>query len=261
MIVASLTSTLLDLVTHHGALAVFLVMGIDAVLPVGGELMMLLAGALVAGALGATGREGLSEYLLLSSAGTLGYLAGAVAGWWIGHRGGRELVERRGRLLHLGPERFASAERWFGRHGASAVLLGRLTPLVRSFISIPAGVLDFPLRPYVALTALGSAIWCFAARARARARAGRSATATTTCTARSASPTSRWCSRSSWWRAWWPARCCAGAAAWRSPAEGPACDLRGDACCDLTRTRMPAKTVPETQRQGRGSRRIVRARG
>jgi membrane protein DedA with SNARE-associated domain len=158
---ASLTSTLQDLLVHHGALAVFLVMAVDAILPVGGELTMLLAGALAAGALGAGGRDGLPEYLLLSIAGTAGYLAGSCGGWWIGRRGGRELVERRGRWLHLGPERFARAEAWFDRHGAKAVFLGRLTPLVRSFISIPAGVLDFPLRPYVLLTALGSAIWCF----------------------------------------------------------------------------------------------------
>ncbi len=162
MALASLTSTLQDLVAHHGALAVFLVMAVDAVLPVGGELTMLLAGALAAGALGVAGRHGLPEYLALSLAGTTGYLAGAVAGWALGRSGGRELVERRGRLLHLGPERFAAAERWFARHGGKAVLLGRLTPLVRSFISIPAGVLEYPLGPYVALTAVGSAIWCFA---------------------------------------------------------------------------------------------------
>ncbi|MCW3022506.1 MAG: DedA family protein [Conexibacter sp.] len=159
---ASLTSTVQDLVVHHGVLAVFAVMAVDAVLPVGGELTMLLAGALAAGALGGGGRDGLPEYLMLSAAGTLGYLTGSLAGWWVGRRGGRELVERHGRWLHLGPERFARAEAWFDRHGRMAVFLGRLTPLVRSFISIPAGVLDFPLRPYVALTTAASAIWCLA---------------------------------------------------------------------------------------------------
>jgi membrane protein DedA with SNARE-associated domain len=161
MPLASLTSTLQDLLVHHGALAVFLVMAADAILPVGGELTMLLAGALAAGALGSGGHTGLSEYLVLSLAGTAGYLTGSLAGWWIGDRGGRELVQRHGRWLHLGPERFARAEGWFERHGRMAVFLGRLTPLVRSFISIPAGVLGFPPRPYVVLTAAASAIWCF----------------------------------------------------------------------------------------------------
>jgi membrane protein DedA with SNARE-associated domain len=161
MPLASLSSTLQDLLVHHGALAVFLVMAADAILPVGGELTMLLAGALAAGALGDGGRTGLPEYLLLSLAGTAGYLAGSVAGWWVGDRGGREFVHRHGRWVHLGPERFARAEAWFDRHGRPAVFFGRLTPLVRSFISIPAGVLDYPFRPYVVLTTAASAIWCF----------------------------------------------------------------------------------------------------
>jgi membrane protein DedA with SNARE-associated domain len=169
MVLASVTSTLTDLLSRHGVAAVFLVMALDALLPVGGELTMLLAGALAAGALagahpslfGIDLREGVVAYVVVSLAGTLGYLLGCVAGWWIGRVGGRPLIERHGRVLHLGPERFARAERWFDRHGAAAVLIGRLTPLVRSFISVPAGVLRFALGPYVALSALGSAIWCF----------------------------------------------------------------------------------------------------
>jgi len=134
-------------------IAVFLLMGVDALLPVGGELIMLFAGVVAAG---------IGGLVANSLAGSLGYLAGALAGWWIGRRGGRELIERHGRLLHLGPERFRRAEAWFERHGARAVFLGRITPLVRSFISIPAGVLGSPLGRYTLLTLLGSLIWCFA---------------------------------------------------------------------------------------------------
>ncbi len=161
--------SLTDLLTHHGVIAVFVVMALDAILPVGGELTMLLAGALAGGALTGSvllfGHDigtGLGAYLVLATAGTLGYLAGSLVGWQIGRSGGRPLLERHGRWLHLGPKRMVAAERWFDRHGAKAVLLGRLTPLVRSFISIPAGVLGYPLGPYTALTLLGSAIWCFA---------------------------------------------------------------------------------------------------
>ena len=136
-------------------------MAIDAVLPVGGELTMLLAGALAAGVFGTPPHDPLAEYLRFAAAGTAGYVAGSLAGWWVGRRGGRGLVERHGRRLHLGPERFARAEAWFERHGRAAIFLGRLTPLVRSFISIPAGVLGAPLRPYLLLTTLASALWCF----------------------------------------------------------------------------------------------------
>ena len=61
----------------------------------------------------------------------------------------------------LGPERLERAERWFDRWGDWAVFLGRLTPLVRSFCSIPAGVFRMPLGRYTVLTLAGSAIWCF----------------------------------------------------------------------------------------------------
>ena len=163
-----MSKALSDLLSQHGVIAVFLVMAVDAILPAGGELTMLLAGALAAGAL--TGSTvllgwdigtGLGAYLVLSMSCTLGYLAGSLAGWQIGRSGGRPLIERRGRWLHLGPDRMIAAERWFDRHGSLAVLLGRLTPVVRSFISIPAGVFRYPLGRYAALTAIGSAIWCF----------------------------------------------------------------------------------------------------
>jgi membrane protein DedA with SNARE-associated domain len=166
---AAITQTLTDWITQHGVYAIFVVMAVDAVLPAGGELTMLVAGALAAGAiagrhpvlLGHTLPHGLGSYVVVALAGTLGYLAGALAGWAAGRRGGRPLVERHGRWLHLDAERLAGAEAWFERHGRAAVFLGRLTPVVRSFISIPAGVLDSPLAPYTLLTLAGSAIWCF----------------------------------------------------------------------------------------------------
>jgi membrane protein DedA with SNARE-associated domain len=164
MPLASLTTTLTNAVAHHGIVAVFALMAIDALLPGGGELVMLLAGALAGGAIGhgLTGvGTGAPAYLVLSGAGTLGYAAGAVVGWAIGRRGGRELLARHGRWLHLGPDRLRRAEVWFDRHGPAAVLLGRLTPLVRSFVSVPAGVLGAPFPSYVVLTLVGSAIWCF----------------------------------------------------------------------------------------------------
>jgi membrane protein DedA with SNARE-associated domain len=155
---------------HHGFYAVLAIMAVDALLPVGGELTMLYAGALAAGAIagqqpllfGHVLSTGLESYVVLAVGGTIGYLIGSLVGWAIGRSGGRPLLERHGRWLHLSPERLDRAEDWFDRHGRWAVLLGRLTPLVRSFISIPAGVFETPLAPYTALTLAGSAIWCFA---------------------------------------------------------------------------------------------------
>src|SRR3954451_19373276 len=154
-----MTSHLTHWIAAHGLLAVFILMAVDAVLPAGGELVMLFAGALAAGAV--AGHHG-PPLLGVVAAGTLGYLAGSLGGWAIGHVGGRALIERHGRWLHLGPERFARAERWFARYGSAFVFFGRLTPLVRSFVSIPAGVLEYPLGRYTLLSALASLMWCLA---------------------------------------------------------------------------------------------------
>ena len=152
-----MTTHVTNWVADHGLLAVFLLMAVDAVLPAGGEIVMLFGGALAAGAI--AGHDGPSLVAVIA-VGTLGYLTGSLGGWALGHAGGHRLIERHGRWLHLGPQRFLRAERWFGRYGASFVLFGRLLPLVRSFVSIPAGVLEFPLGRYVVLSALASLIWC-----------------------------------------------------------------------------------------------------
>ncbi len=170
MIATSLTAQLTDWIAQNGVYAVFALMAVDALLPVGGELIMLYAGVIAAGAVsnatvsvfGISVASGFESYVVLALAGSLGYLVGALAGWAIGDRGGRPLIERHGRWLHLSPEGFGRAERWFERHGSRAVFLGRITPLVRSFISIPAGVLGSPLGPYTLLTLAGSLLWCFA---------------------------------------------------------------------------------------------------
>jgi membrane protein DedA with SNARE-associated domain len=168
-VLASVTSELTNAIAHHGVYAIFLLMAVDALLPVGGELIMLYAGVLAAGVVagdhaslfGAGLSSGIESYVVLALAGALGYLVGALIGWSIGATGGRGFIERHGRLLHVGPEAFARAEAWFDRHGSRAVFLGRITPVVRSFISIPAGVFGSPIGSYTLLTLLGSLVWCF----------------------------------------------------------------------------------------------------
>ena len=172
MVLASITATVTDwltsLIGDHGLYAVFLLMLIDAVLPAASELVMLYAGALAAGAfpgqevvLFGSEIEGFWAYFAMSMAGLVGYTIGSVMGWWIGYYGGRPLIERHGRWLHLGPENVERAEKWFERWGDWAVFLGRMTPVVRSFVSIPAGVAKMPLLRFTVLTFLGSIPWCF----------------------------------------------------------------------------------------------------
>jgi membrane protein DedA with SNARE-associated domain len=168
--IAGLTSSLTSLIGNHGIYAVFLLMAIDAVFPAASELVMVYAGALAAGAFpgqhvdlfGARISSHAWAFVAMALAGTLGYSVGAIGGWAIGRYGGRPLLERRGRWLHLGGDKLDRAERWFDRWDDLAVLIGRVTPVVRSFISIPAGVFRMPLGRYNALTLIGSAIWAFA---------------------------------------------------------------------------------------------------
>ena len=171
MLLASVSSSFTSQVAHHGVYAVFLLMAIDAVFPAFSELVMLYAGAVAVGVFpaahgvtlfGSRIGFGAGAYVVLAVAGTLGYLVGALVGWAIGRYGGRPLLEQRGRWFHLSPARLDRAEAWFGRWGNVGVLLGRLTPVVRSFVSIPAGIFEMPLVPYTLLTLVGSAIWCFA---------------------------------------------------------------------------------------------------
>ena len=171
IVLASVTSVVTDRVTEllgdHGLYAVFLLMLVDAVLPAASELVMVYGGALAAGAFssgvvlfGHEFESGFGAWLAIVLAGTIGYTIGSVLGWAIGIYGGRPFLERRGRWFHLSPPKLAKAERWFDRWGDWAVFLGRITPVARSFVSIPAGVFRAPLGRYTVLTFIGSTIWC-----------------------------------------------------------------------------------------------------
>jgi membrane protein DedA with SNARE-associated domain len=168
-ILSGITDALTTVVGDYGFYAVFLLMAVDAVLPAASEAVMVYGGAVAAGAFAGQSvvlfgwelQPGLPAYLAIAFAGTVGYTVGSIGGWWIGAHGGRPFLERHGRWLHLKEANLAKAERWFERWEDWAVFLGRITPVVRSFVSIPAGVFRAPFRRYTVLTLIGSAIWCF----------------------------------------------------------------------------------------------------
>ena len=171
MLVSSVSASFTSQIANHGVYAVFGLMALDAVFPAFSELVMLYAGAVAAGAFSAANGVtlfgsrigfGAGAFVALALAGTLGYLAGSLVGWAIGRWGGRPLLERHGRWFHLSPARLDRAEAWFDRWGPLGVLIGRVTPVVRSFVSIAAGILEMPLGIYTVLTLVGSAIWAFA---------------------------------------------------------------------------------------------------
>ena len=169
MLLASLSGSLTTFIGDHGLYAVFGLMLIDSVLPAASELVMLYAGVVASGALAGQhvvlfGHRIDSHfwgYVAMSLAGVAGQTVGSIIGWAIGLYGGRPLVERHGRWLHLGPENLDRAERWFDRWGDWAVFLGRMTPVVRSFVSIPAGLARMPLGRFTLYSVLGTIPWCF----------------------------------------------------------------------------------------------------
>ena len=144
-------------------------MTVAAVFPAASEVTMLYGGALASGALagrltlfGHHVHQGFSAYLSVVLVGAAGNTFGAACGWLIGVRGGQPLLERYGRYAHITPQRIERADHWFDRFGNVAVPLGFATPVVRSFVAIPAGMFEVPFPRFI-LSALGGvAAFCVA---------------------------------------------------------------------------------------------------
>jgi membrane protein DedA with SNARE-associated domain len=90
---------------------------------------------------------------------TLGAVLGSLAGYLIGAWGGRPLLDRYGRYVHIKPADLDRADAWFARYGDWAVFFGRLVPLVRALINYPAGVARMPIGRFLLFSALGSLPW------------------------------------------------------------------------------------------------------
>jgi membrane protein DedA with SNARE-associated domain len=167
--VPGITHAVTGAIGDYGLYAVLLLMLVDAVLPAASEIVMVYAGAVAAGAfagqsvtlLGVEVESTGWAFVAMAGAGMVGYTVGSIMGWAIGLYGGRPFLERRGRWLHVTPEKLDRAEGWFERWGEAIVFFGRVTPVVRSFISIPAGVAEMPLGRFTVLTFLGTIPWCF----------------------------------------------------------------------------------------------------
>ena len=167
--VHGITEAVTSFVGDYGLYAVFFLSFVDAILPAASEVVMVYGGALAAGAFpgsevslfGITFEATWEAYLAVAIAGTIGYVLGSILGWGIGFYGGRPLLARHGRWLHVTPEKLERAERWFERYDDTAVAVGRVLPVIRSFISIPAGVVEMPLGRYTAFTTLGTIPWYF----------------------------------------------------------------------------------------------------
>jgi membrane protein DedA with SNARE-associated domain len=118
------------------------------------EVIMPFSGYLVS--------TGTLNLLLVATAGAIGCNLGSLVAYEVGKRGGRPAIERWGRFVLLSTDELDAADRFFVRFGGAAVLIGRLLPVIRSFIAFPAGIARMPIGRFHLYTFIGSWPWCFA---------------------------------------------------------------------------------------------------
>jgi membrane protein DedA with SNARE-associated domain len=154
-LLAALGSFIIGVLSSLGYLGVVLLMAIEsACIPLPSELIMPFAGYLVF--------KGTLTLWGVALAGAVGCVVGSLIAYYVGLWGGRPLVLKYGRYLLISHHDVDLADRWFARHGDLTILVGRLLPVVRTFIAFPAGVARMPLLKFVIYTFVGSLIWCFA---------------------------------------------------------------------------------------------------
>ena len=159
LVLASITESLAnfatDLIDKIGLAGVFILMTLEsACIPIPSEATMLFAGFNVA--------RGEYSLIVATLVGASANLVGSWIAYGVGYFGRIELVERHGRKLHISPKHLATADRWFAEHGEATVFFTRMMPIVRTFISLPAGVARMNFLRFSIFTFLGCLPWVFA---------------------------------------------------------------------------------------------------
>ncbi|MFG1657475.1 DedA family protein [Micromonospora chersina] len=148
-----LTGWVASVIDSFGAVGVALLVALESIIPpIPSEVVLAMAGYLAA--------EGRFNVVFIVLAATAGSLLGALVLYWLGAALGEERLKRW--LDHIplvDRDDLEKADRWFERHGRWAVLIGRVVPVVRSLVSVPAGANRMPLGEFVLLTTLGSGVW------------------------------------------------------------------------------------------------------
>jgi membrane protein DedA with SNARE-associated domain len=158
MLLASITDSFVHFATNVvndlGLIGIFLLMLAEsACIPIPSEATMLFAGFSVS--------EGHYSLLAITIAGVAGNLVGSWIAYGVGYYGRMELVERHAHKLHIKPSHVEWADRWFSRYGEATVFFTRLLPIIRTFISLPAGIARMPFWRFTLFTLLGCIPWVF----------------------------------------------------------------------------------------------------
>ena len=152
VVITGLGNFALGIVEALGYWGIIITMALEsACIPVPSEVVMPAGGVLV--------NEGVFNFWDVVFAGTIGNLIGSIIAWWGGLKGGRPFIERYGRYILLSEHSLVTAERWFARYGEATVFFSRMMPIIRTFISLPAGIGKMPFRRFCLLTFVGSIPW------------------------------------------------------------------------------------------------------
>jgi membrane protein DedA with SNARE-associated domain len=153
-IIETLSNFIISVIEQLGYAGVFVGMTLESVgLPIPSEVIMPFAGYVV--------WEGGLTLIGITIAGTLGCLAGSLIAYYIGLWGGRPLLERYGKYVLISKRELDLADKWFEKYGDRAVFVSRLLPVVRTYISFPAGIVNMDVKKFSLYTVLGSLPWCF----------------------------------------------------------------------------------------------------
>ena len=159
LVLASVSDRLVDfavrVIGDLGLFGVYVLTVLEsACIPIPSEATMMFAGFNVS-----DGKFPLWAAVVVA---VLGELTGALIAYGVGYFGRVDLIEKHGKRIHVSPAKLQTADRWFARHGEATVFFGRMIPVVRAFVSLPAGVARMPLRRFIPFTVLGSAPWLLA---------------------------------------------------------------------------------------------------
>ncbi len=151
---ALIGSLIVNIISSFGYCGVTFLMALEsACLPVPSEIIMPFAGFLVF-----NGTFSLWPVVLW---GTIGNLIGSIIAYIVGYYGGRPLIEKYGKYILISRRELALADSWFQKYGGLSVFFSRLLPVVRTFISLPAGIAKMPFGKFCFYTFLGSLPWSF----------------------------------------------------------------------------------------------------
>ncbi len=146
-----------------GYLGIAMLMALEsACIPLPSEVIMPFAGALTLSAFAMLQSRAPLNIHLVSFSGAIGCAIGSAVAYFVGYKGGREFIFKYGKFILLRRKDVEKSEAWFQRRGAAAVFIARLLPVVRTFISLPAGIARMPFMQFIVLSFVGSLPWCYA---------------------------------------------------------------------------------------------------